>query len=522
MPHPKKAKTETITPVPFSRKDREAKRTRRGRGVFTFRVLAGLVLLLVAGGAWLVNYLEKRAVDTGVVEEASGGSADQGRETPETRNASQESEAEAPSVEISSTQPPEALDPAEVALQRQRAEEQLADFTLARKDLEQKGASEWGGNLYADMMRISGEADASLIDEEYVTALEKYSLATARANELADQMGDVFLQLMEKGRVALEEGDGETARQGFRLALMIDPANESAQHGLERAEKVEAVTELIETGKQHEENGNVSFAHADYQEAFRLDPESEEARKGLNRVKSQIKNEEFQRLISEGLAAFHHNELQLARKKLLKAKSFKPESREVKDALAEVDQGIRLAGITELRKKAMTAEGMENWKEALASYLAALEIDKNVQFAVQGKERVLKQIQIDKRVSFFLRDPDVLNADPQLEHALSLVHDIEKMESKGPRRAAELKELRRLVTAAQTPVKLIIESDNVTEVAIYKVGKLGRFNVRELDLRPGTYTVVGARDGYKDVRQSVVIKSGQNELRISVKCEARI
>jgi tetratricopeptide (TPR) repeat protein len=291
---------------------------------------------------------------------------------------------------------------------------------------------------------------------------------------------------------------------------------------LERAEKVEAVTQLIETGKQYEEDGNVSFAHADYQEAFRLDPESEEARKGLDRVKSQIKNEEFQQLISEGLAAFHNNEFQLARKKLLKAKSFKPESREVKDALAEVDQGIRLARITELRKKAMKAESMENWKEGLASYLAALEIDKNVQFAVQGKERVLKQIQIDKRVNFFLQDPAVLNSDQQLEHALSLVHDIERMEPKGPRRTAELKELRRLVTAAQTPVKLIIESDNVTEVAIYKVGKLGRFNVRELALRPGTYTVVGARDGYKDVRQRVVIKTGQNELRISVKCEARI
>jgi tetratricopeptide (TPR) repeat protein len=522
MPHPKKAKTETITPVQFSRKDREVKRTRRGRGVFTFFALAGLVLLLVAGGAWLVNYLERRAVDTGQAEEAPGGSAAQGRETPESRTALLESEAEDPSVETPSPQPPEALDPAELALQKQTAEEQLADFTLARKELEQRGASEWGGELFADMMRISGEADASLIDEEYVTAIEKYSLATARANELADQMGDVFLQLMEKGRIALDEGDGEGARQGFRLALMIDPANESARHGLERAQKVEAVTKLLEAGRHHEENGNVSFAHADYQEALRLDPESEEARKGLDRVKSQIKDEEFQQLISEGLAAFHNDEFQLARKKLLKAKSFKPESRVVRDALTEVDQGIRLARVTELRKKAVKAESMENWKEALSSYLAALKIDKNIQFAVQGKERALKQIQIDKRVDFFLQDPGALNSDQQLEHAVSLVHDIERMESKGPRRAAELKELRQLVTAAQIPVKLIIESDNVTEVAIYKVGKLGRFNVRELDLRPGTYTVVGARDGYKDVRQRVVIKSGQDELRISVKCEARI
>ena len=57
---------------------------------------------------------------------------------------------------------------------------------------------------------------------------------------------------------------------------------------------------------------------------------------------------------------------------------------------------------------------------------------------------------------------------------------------------------------------------------VYKVGKLGRFSVRQLDLRPGTYIVVGARDGYKDIRQKVVIKPGQQPLRITIICTAKI
>ena len=38
----------------------------------------------------------------------------------------------------------------------------------------------------------------------------------------------------------------------------------------------------------------------------------------------------------------------------------------------------------------------------------------------------------------------------------------------------------------------------------------------------GTYTVVGARDGYQDVRQQIVVKAGQPLLRVTVKCKVKI
>jgi len=40
----------------------------------------------------------------------------------------------------------------------------------------------------------------------------------------------------------------------------------------------------------------------------------------------------------------------------------------------------------------------------------------------------------------------------------------------------------------------------VTDVSIYKVGKLGNFTETELTLRPGIYVAVGSRPGYRDVR----------------------
>ena len=291
----------------------------------------------------------------------------------------------------------------------------------------------------------------------------------------------------------------------------------------EQAEqKLAEFMQLMQQGAAHEKEGNPAFAHADYQEALRLDPESKEAQQALARVKRLISDEEFQQLMSEGLAALHANNYSLAREKLLKAQSFRPAAQEVKDALAQADQSIRLASIETYRQKATDAEQAENWEQALDACLQVLKIDPNVQFASQGKQRALDHLRIDKRINFFLQQPAALESDRQLENAIQLIAEIEDIDPQGPRLKDQLAKLTRMVDAAQTPVKIILESDGLTEVAVYKVGKLGRFTNRELSLRPGTYTVVGTRDGYQDVRRQLTIKAGQDPARIAIQCEVKI
>jgi hypothetical protein len=280
--------------------------------------------------------------------------------------------------------------------------------------------------------------------------------------------------------------------------------------------------QLIASGKKHESDSKLSFAHADYQEAVNLDPESEAARTALDRVKEKIKEREFQQLISEGLTAYHSNDYGLARTKLLKAKSFKPESKEVRDALRQVDTAIRLSRIEQLRKKAIAAEQAEDWQHALNAYLEILKADANIQFAAQGKARSTEQIRIAKRINFFLQKPEALEIERQLENAQLLANEAKALNPQGTRLAAQIKKLEQLIVAAQTPIIVTIESDNLTDVAVYKVGKLGRFTMRQLNLRPGSYTVVGARDGYMDVRQKIVLKPGQESLRIRVICKVKI
>ena len=54
------------------------------------------------------------------------------------------------------------------------------------------------------------------------------------------------------------------------------------------------------------------------------------------------------------------------------------------------------------------------------------------------------------------------------------------------------------------------------------MARLGRFQQRELQLRPGTYTAVGNRVGYRDVREQFTIEPGETSLTVTIACTEAI
>ena len=66
----------------------------------------------------------------------------------------------------------------------------------------------------------------------------------------------------------------------------------------------------------------------------------------------------------------------------------------------------------------------------------------------------------------------------------------------------------------------MLVSDNATDVTVYRVGRLGSFERRALQLRPGRYTIVGSRAGCRDVRKEIVLDAGMAP--VTIRCEERI
>ena len=503
---------ETITPLPapgFKSNGADPGSPESRHGLKLLALLGALIFLLIGGGL-LLYYLSRNPIPTQKAAGVPPPAPAQVRQKP------------VEPLEKQLEQAPEVIEPQILAAQKKAAEEKLADFLAVRKKLDAMGAADWGESIYAEIINSVRAADDAFMNKEFKSAAAQYGRAAAMATDLIDRSPGVLSRLIDEGQEALRAGNGDLAREKFTTALKIDPASKDARHGLKRSETIAAVVGLIASGKRHEAGGDLSLAATDYQNALKMDADAAEARQALERVNGRIREIQFQRLVSEGLAAFHNHRYQTARAKLLKAKSLKPNSSEVSDALAQVDQAIRLARIDQLQKQARAAEQIEDWSTALKSYQAVLTIDRNVQFARQGKSRSAEQIRIAKRLDFFLTKPDTLESDSQLKNATLLLGEAGEVQPRGKKLDARIRKLDQMIRIARTPIKITIESDNLTDVAVYKVGKLGRFEVRELELRPGTYTVVGARDGYQDVRQNIVVKPGRQPIRVSIKCKIKI
>ncbi len=91
-----------------------------------------------------------------------------------------------------------------------------------------------------------------------------------------------------------------------------------------------------------------------------------------------------------------------------------------------------------------------------------------------------------------------------------------------PRLADKIRRLQFLIVEATTPRIVTLKSDGLTSVQIYHVGRLGQFISQQLELRPGTYTVVGSRPGYRDVRHTLTVKPGAEQPSLEIRCEETV
>ena len=71
---------------------------------------------------------------------------------------------------------------------------------------------------------------------------------------------------------------------------------------------------------------------------------------------------------------------------------------------------------------------------------------------------------------------------------------------------------------AASPLHLELNSDGATQITIYRVGALGVFATRSLQLKPGHYVVVGTRAGFRDVRVELDLTPASAPLSVRVNC----
>ncbi len=245
----------------------------------------------------------------------------------------------------------------------------------------------------------------------------------------------------------------------------------------------------------------------------REDPAAAEARR---------RAEEFGAAMSTAQAALEREDWPAARQGFARAAALEPGSPAVADARRRVEQGERTAALAQQRETARAFEAKEDWRRAVAKYEVALRLDPAVTFALEGRTRAASRAELAAKLDFHIAHPLRLATDAVAREAELLLQQAHEVEAPGSRHSQQIASLERALDEVTVSVPVVLESDGETEVVVHKVGRLGVFARKTLELRPGTYTVVGKRSGYRDVRRQLVVEPSGPPPPLVVRCEEEI
>ena len=406
------------------------------------------------------------------------------------------------------------------------AEKLLAELLNQQAQLEADGVKIWGEQQlvtrYSEALAKLAEADGYFNRRQFDLSVAGYRQTLALFEQLASSRQNRLEQALQAGTAALERLDDAASKQAYQIALAIDPLNAIAQKGLRRGQYLRQVLERVEQGALLESRGELEGARAVYAEAVALDAEYAPARRDLLRVDALLLARNYRQAISKALLALEQQNYAVAQSSLARARQLQPGAVEVTEIERRLSAARQNERLERLRQQALQYEQSEKWKQAIATYDAALHIDKTAVFALDGRPHAKRFHELHQQLDYYLSQPERLQSEKPLTHAQSLL-DVAASEA-GSLLRSKADQLRQLITASKREVLVVLRSDEKTDVTLYRVGQMGRFSEHRLLLRPGSYTAVGIRAGYRDVRVTFTIplSGSAAEMSILIRCEEPI
>lgn len=496
----------TPAPVTAPVADKQVRDAAKGSPRWVWPALGVLLLVAVAVIVWLPASLDPKQTDPVASSNATA--------APDTTT-------HQPASDASSTAAGSDVAPwsdAQSARARREAQEAAAELLELQYSLEERGVESWATESFSSAKEAAAEGDSLYKNGEYAAATDQYQKALLALQALEQSIPAELERLLSEARQALEDGDAQSVQATLSVATVLSPDNPDIATLQARAEVLPQLLSLLEQATSAEAADDLASAQSLLQQANTLDPAHQRTQGELHRVSTLAQARAFNAAMSEGYAALDQGQFDLAREAFRRAANLQEGSAEATSALQEVDAAQTAGRLTSLEQRGRSYENSEQWQKAVDAYQQAQKIDGSVLFAREGLARSRARADLDRQLQKIIEEPRRLSDVSVAAATEQLLARAGQVSPGGPRLTSQLTQLQTLLAQSNSPVMVTLRSDSETEVTVYKVARLGRFAQHELTLRPGTYTAVGSRDGYRDVRRSFTLTHDSTPPPVTIIC----
>ena len=399
----------------------------------------------------------------------------------------------------------------------------LADNLLRQQiSLEDQGVQVWAPAAYDQVMADGLAADEHLQQRRYDRAHAQYQAALEATRALENRIPAIIENQETIAAEAFLQGNAELALSALKTLIAIRPDNAGYQAELIRAENFDQVLTWLRQAQAAENLQAWPKALAWYQQALALDPEASSAQAGIVRITETLKQMHFSSALSLAFDLLEQKDLAGARQAFVEAQSILPDAKAPKDGLIQVGLYEDRQKISTLRQQAEEAVRAEDWPLAIRLLDQVLDLAPGLTSASLSLEQAHQRLALDQTLNGFLRAPERMRLDAELTAARQALISAAQLSQRGPGLEQQISRLSLLISQARIPLPVILVSDNQTDITVYQVGHLGTLSRQELALVPGTYIIVGRRQGYRDIRYELHLNGDVKGVTVNLICDEEL
>ena len=414
---------------------------------------------------------------------------------------------------------------AEKTKYRQDSQATLAQIIAVRDRLTNQSIESWADFEFRQAIALIARGDDQYGYGEYRESLASYQQSLAQLNSLEQLGQETLAKALARGIEAIESAaqtDITIAAEAASIAMAIAPQNQHSQQLELRAAALPQVVEQLQAGDKLLASKQLSGAADAYQNALNLDNQHGRAATALKSTQQAITEERFRSAMSDGFSALDQDNFAAANQAFALAGTVYTNHPSVAQALSQVKTRQSQIMVSRQMQRASDHESAEQWQQALDIYQSLLATDPSLTSARVRTITVNVRASLDSQINKILADPLKLASTSVYNSAQRLLKDATGIAKPGPVLKQQIAELDKTLRQSRTSIDVVLQSDSLTEVTLFRVKKLGAFKQISVLLKPGRYIAAGKRLGYRDVRVEFTITGEPMPDPILVSCSEAI
>jgi tetratricopeptide (TPR) repeat protein len=429
---------------------------------------------------------------------------------------------EASAIPITSVSPSTA---AEKTQYRQNSQKLLAEIIMLRDGLTSQSIEQWADFEFRSALSLITAGDEQYGYGNYSESMASFNQALEQLKTLQILGEEKYQQVLITGISAVENaaiGDHAIASAAATLAMAIDASDSRSIALNQRATALPQLIEALQNAEQQLAIKQLEKASSYYQQAVAIDGKHKKAADGLVATQRAITEQSFRRAMTRGFTALEQNRFPQATDAFNQAGNIYPGRQAVIQALSQVETQQSQLLVSQQMQQAGDLERQEQWQQALGIYQSLLQTDPSLTQAKVKTIPVTVRATLHNQLQAALADPLKLSNANAYQKGRRLLKDARGIANPGPVLSQQVADLDRYLSQSTIPVPVVLLSDSLTEVTLFRVAKLGTFEQTSVQLKPGHYIAAGSRNGYRDVRVEFTITGEPMEEPILVSCNEAI